>query len=1190
MDVLSGHELFQALKSLEFAVDFDIVPFAKRLSPTILDNDERNFGIIHNMNAKKFFVGAASLLVSCALLAATAPVEDAEWVAKGWLKDNAQAFGSLGAVLSVNAEKDDAGETLWYWVVMEKGAVVVAPDTEIEPVIAVIPGCDGTLPEGHPMRVLLTNDLKQRLAYAKSLQTPSRPGRLLGVSSASQTGATSTTLSKTATKWVRLKSRGNPAQPLPRLLQAANVVERPATVVKWLDGWNDVDDRITCWTQEEPFNLYTPLAEGPLGPMPSVVGCVATAGASVLHYFRVPKGEKGIVSRCTVDERSVAQDDGTTVTVGVTNLVTIGGTYDWSLFDEEDEAPEEEPEELDLEELAGLLPDGWEELPEDKLMEILKELMGGDDEPSPLDDLKARVSFDVGVLSHMSYSAGGSGAYGFDLAIALRKHFGLAAARYINANGPDRGNTTPIASQYYPDLVYNQIRAGSPVLFGIQSTTAGSGSGHEVVACGYGFDTDNTDYTFIFCGWAGKGDAWYALPTIDTKATAGGASATYDVIGEMIVGLSTNDCCVPLVGRVVDTDGLPVTNEWLRLENGMAVMTDTNGYWGLMVSPNETSKVIYDPAGTPHKFPAIGPAAQKPATFYDDGTKDAVKAEAMAEALPDALEFVIDRKTLDNGMELYGDYANAAKAALAKGKLLYVYGGATDATVDALRNGFQTESNEAFRTSYVFLQVAPGTYPALDNAAFAGAVDPRVFSPNARWLPENGFWTNTVEVWSSTNRAPVEMTMTGVRALNSADPQAHRYVLTVAYADGKTNELAAALASWSVDDSTMASASAGWLKPVKGAAGDVTVTADALLFDEETPTSASMTVTLQDGPCVIVGGCRTNTCVVAVDDDANVLSNKILIAQKCLVTPGYNNQGDDPVLSAQISFGETIRLESKSVWEVTNKYIFRCVGLEILPDGEDPIEVEFPNDGATTNVCSDYAAAAAVTHVAWKWTTDKYYVAMNADVSGGCKLDRQSNYYQNGSNLVISAQTGTGVIGSKDWVTVWRGCDRSELTASNATVKVDRVRDVYAWAVNVSDESVTNVLSNLAGTNDLVVARGYKIELVSVGEDDWGDPIYNIKVVRDDSPDPEIVEPGPIAFASIEKVEGEWVLVATNATQWCEYSLVSGTTLATNTWPEAVWAQWIDPAGPITNRVPVVDGEPVRFWVIRARPGLKPAE
>ena len=1147
------------------------------------------------MNAKKFFVGAASLLVSYALLAATAPVEDAEWVAKGWLKDNAQAFGSLGAALSVNAEKGDAGETLWYWVVFEKGAVVVAPDTEIEPVIAVIPGCDGSLPEGHPMRVLLTNDLKQRLAYAKSLQAPSRPSRLLGVSSASQTGTTSTTLSKTATKWARLKSRGNPSHPLPRLLQAANVVERPATVVKWLDGWNDVDDRITCWTQEDPFNLYTPLAEGPLGPMPSVVGCVATAGASVLHYFRVPEGKNGLVSQCTVDKKTVVQDDGTTITVGVTNLVTIGGTYDWSLFDEEEEEPEEESEELNLDELLALippdsLPPGWDELSEDEQKAIIKELLGGDDdEPSPLDDLKARVSYDVGVLSHMSYSAGGSGAYGFDLAIALRKHFGLATARYINQNGPNGGNTTAIASRYYPDLVYNQIRAGSPVLFGIQSTTS-PGSGHEVVACGYGFDTDNTDYTFIFCGWAGEGDAWYALPTIDTKATAGAGNATYDVIGEMIVGLSTNDCCVPLVGRVVDTAGLPVTNAWLTLESGAMVMTDTNGYWGVMVSPNETSKVIYDPAGTPHKFPAIGEKVQVPSTFYDDGTKDAVKAEAMAEALPDALEFVIDRKALDNGMELYGDYATAAKAALKDGKLLYVYGGATDATVDALRSSFQTESNEAFRTSYVFLQVAPGTYPALDNAAFAGAVDPRVFSPNARWLPENGFWTNTVEVWSSTNRAPVEMTMTGARALNSADPQAHRYVLTVAYADGKTNELAAALASWTVDDAAKASASAGWLKPVKGAAGVVTVTADALLFDATTPTSASLIVTLQDGPCVIVGGCRTNTCVVAVDDDANVLSNQILIAQKCLVTPGYNNQGDDPDMNAKIEFGKTITLESKSVWEVKNKYVFRCAGLEILPEGEEAIEVEFPNDGATTNVCFDYAAAAAVTRVAWKWTTDKYYVTMNADVAGGCTLDRQSNYYLNGSNLVINAKSGTGVNSSKDWVTVWRGCDQSELTASNATVRVDRVRDVYAWAVNVSDESVTNVLSIQSGTNDLVVARGYKIELVSVGEDDWGDPLYNIKVVRDDSPDPEIVEPGPIAFASIEKVEGEWVLVATNATQWCEYSLVSGTAFPTNSWDEGVWVQWTDPTGPITKRVPAAADEPVRFWVIRARPGLKPAE
>ena len=92
-------------------------------------------------------------------------------------------------------------------------------------------------------------------------------------------------------------------------------------------------------------------------------------------------------------------------------------------------------------------------------------------------------------------------------------------------------------------------------------------------------------------------------------------------------------------------------------------------------------------------------------------------------------------------------------------------------------------------------------------------------------------------------------------------------------------------------------------------------------------------------------------------------------------------------------------------------------------------------------------------------------------------------------------------------------------------------------------------------------------------------------------PTPEIVDPDPVAFTSIEKVGDEWVLVATNAKQWCEYSLWGGTTLKTNEWttPVVDWTKRIEPDGPITNRVTVSD-DGQRFWILKARSGEKPVE
>ena len=90
-------------------------------------------------------------------------------------------------------------------------------------------------------------------------------------------------------------------------------------------------------------------------------------------------------------------------------------------------------------------------------------------------------------------------------------------------------------------------------------------------------------------------------------------------------------------------------------------------------------------------------------------------------------------------------------------------------------------------------------------------------------------------------------------------------------------------------------------------------------------------------------------------------------------------------------------------------------------------------------------------------------------------------------------------------------------------------------------------------------------------------------------PEPEIVSPDPIAFTSIEKIDDKWVLVATNAKQWCRYSLWSGTDLNTNKYEAVIdWFQWTDPTGPITNNVPVNESEPARFWIIRGAPGEIP--
>ena len=1158
------------------------------------------------MNTKRIFIGAASLLMSFALSAVEVSSDDVELVAKGWARDNAGTFGKMGAFKSVKAELDASGQVLWHWVILEKGALVVAPDTEIEPVIAALPGSDGTLPANHPMRALLRGDLARRLAQVRA-QTSGTGGRSLMAAAP---------LSPLAAKWKRLKDRGNPR---PSFLSAPYTVGRPATIVKWLDGWNEENNRITGWKQDEDYSAYTPLVEGPLGPMNAVVGCVATAGSAILHYFRVSGCASNIVSACRVD--------------GVeTNLCTRGGAYDWSLID-------------DMEDIEAV------------------------------GDLVARVSYDVGILSHMSYTAGASGAYGFDLATALRKHFGLASARYVNQYGPGGGNRASISSDFYPDLVYNQIRAGSPVIFGIDSTTATDPVGHEVVACGYGIDTENTDYTFIFCGWAGEGDAWYALPHIDTKATVGSAMAEYDTIGEMIVSLSTNACYVPLVGRVVDTDGLPVTND-LWLADGTLVHPDANGYWGVRIKPTE--KVIYDPVGDPHAF-VVGADAVTPKTFFEESTKDAIAAETLAAALPDAMEIVVKREQIDKGFEIISDYETAVRRALAEGKLLYVFGGADEAAVAALKDDFRASSNETFFASYVFWQVDATRYPTLAQSPFfAGAADPRTINPYGAWSEANGQWTEGLEAWKSVSRKAVSggLTLTGPTVVNTAASGSYKYVLTVAYGDGVVTNLNSALVGWTVDATDKASVNLGYLSPVCGATGPLTLTAAVPNLFGEKGLSAVLTVTLTDGPCVIVGGSSTNTCIIAVDDDANVLDRALEIAQgdqsgnPGLILPRYIRNEFDETTPA---YGSILTMEMQASRTFEKNYILRCVGLEVVADGAVVTNVAFDANSAAKTVTYDYKVCGAVTRVGWQWKTDKYYVELGS--AGNATLDRETGYYPAGSNLVVNVLSGTEINANREWVAVWSGCSRLEAGETSATLNVDHApRNVWAHAVNVSDETDTYSLK-VPSTNGLVVAKGYKIELVQVneGNPDWGEPTtYFIKVVRGDTPDPkeveppkavsglvydgtcktgvvesagftltgnvatnagtylavaklsdgyvwtggglgdvevhwtiesgptppgpgpepepEYVSPGPIAFMSIEKVgEKTWSLVITNRVPFCNYRLLHTDDLSKGFVHTGAWEQAAADADPAWTTNVVIEGVSW-FWKAEAKEGQKPAE
>ena len=411
-------------------------------------------------------------------------------VAAAWSAENAALAPDFGEALDAVPVTDANGLLLWYEVpTAGGGCLVVAPDTDLEPVIAAIPDYEGGIPEGHPLRALLEADMRQRLSVldgAPVLRTATRAATPAASSATSAEVAAAKTLA--GRKWARLADDASlaPAEErdgrdAPLVFASSDAAATPARVYSFIDEWKR--PKLTHWNQngwnsfgswDSVYDLYTP------NHYPC--GCVATAGAALLQFFNVTTAPS-FSNVCYVDGAK-------------TTLTTKGGTYDWSK-----------------------LPTTWDL--NQTLTDEQKDILG-------------RATYDMGVCLGMSYESDGSGAPISTLATVLREKYGFADARCVYG----------LDASHYEKLIYAQVRCGYPVVLSIWNNSIG----HAVLAVGYGEDADAAAYTRVFMGWGGSGDAWYALPNVSAFTTLDGivtmigtTTATVPVCGRVTDENGTGD-------------------------------------------------------------------------------------------------------------------------------------------------------------------------------------------------------------------------------------------------------------------------------------------------------------------------------------------------------------------------------------------------------------------------------------------------------------------------------------------------------------------------------------------------------------------------------------------------------------------------------------------------------------------------
>lgn len=218
----------------------------------------------------------------------------------------------------------------------------------------------------------------------------------------------------------------------------------------------------TTWGQDTPYNDNCPYN--------TLSGCVATAMAQVMKYYRYPESGANSFSYTTRTNRLYCSYNFST------------STFDW---------------------------------------EAMTDTYTNNSTASSREAV-ANIMQACGVAVGMDYRTsgqGGSGAYGMDVAYALKKYFRYPVPAYYDRNY--------FKYQEWHDIVHRELETGRPLIYFGHDRL--QGTGHAFVVDGY--DSDKNLF-HVNWGWEGIYDGYYKLDILNPGAY------TFDTYQAMIVGSS----------------------------------------------------------------------------------------------------------------------------------------------------------------------------------------------------------------------------------------------------------------------------------------------------------------------------------------------------------------------------------------------------------------------------------------------------------------------------------------------------------------------------------------------------------------------------------------------------------------------------------------------------------------------------
>ena len=218
----------------------------------------------------------------------------------------------------------------------------------------------------------------------------------------------------------------------------------------------------STWGQSDPFNAYCPK----VGVNRCPVGCIATAMAQIMYYYKHPVRPTGGSVMCDTGNKNIG----------------FGG------FLYEDFSTDEHIYQWDL------------------MRNNVSLMSGADNEASR--NAVAQLSYDCGIATNMQYATGGSGTTESEAAFALTEYFGYSPA---TTECIERNFVS--TQEEWNAMVKKELDESRPVLY-VGSSTKGAGSdaaGHAFIVDGY----DKKGMVHVNWGWYGSSDGYFNITTLD---------------------------------------------------------------------------------------------------------------------------------------------------------------------------------------------------------------------------------------------------------------------------------------------------------------------------------------------------------------------------------------------------------------------------------------------------------------------------------------------------------------------------------------------------------------------------------------------------------------------------------------------------------------------------------------------------